>query len=82
MLGVADKKAKLDRFNELAMNYSDETADEMAEAAGQIDARTSGISTARSTWRWRRCAARPTTPCVEATSRAARSAASRCASCC
>ncbi|QIE45560.1 energy-dependent translational throttle protein EttA [Pseudohalocynthiibacter aestuariivivens] len=38
MLGVAGKKAKLDRFNELAMNYSDETADEMAELQDQIDA--------------------------------------------
>ena len=38
MLGVADKKAKLDRFNELAMNYSDETADEMAELQDEIDA--------------------------------------------
>ena len=28
------RKAKLDRFNELAMNYSDETADEMAAASG------------------------------------------------
>ena len=37
MLGVAGKKAKLDRFNELAMNYSDETADEMAELQDQID---------------------------------------------
>jgi ATP-binding cassette ChvD family protein len=37
MLGVAEKKAKLDRFNELAMNYSDETADEMAELQDQID---------------------------------------------
>ncbi len=37
MLGVADKKAKLDRFNELAMNYSDETADEMAELQDEID---------------------------------------------
>ena len=27
MLGVAPKKAILDRYNELAMNYSDETAD-------------------------------------------------------
>src|SRR5512136_1456876 len=26
MEGVADKKAKLDRYNELALNYSDETA--------------------------------------------------------
>src|ERR1700675_4763584 len=29
MLGVAPKKAILDRYNELAMNYSEETADEM-----------------------------------------------------
>ncbi len=38
MLGVAEKKAKLDRFNELAMNYSDETADEMAALQDEIDA--------------------------------------------
>jgi len=38
MLGVAEKKAKLERFNELAMNYSDETADEMATLQDQIDA--------------------------------------------
>ncbi|MBC7140919.1 MAG: energy-dependent translational throttle protein EttA, partial [Rhodobacteraceae bacterium] len=38
MLGVAPKKAKLDRYNELAMNYSDETADEMAALQDQIDA--------------------------------------------
>ncbi|MBZ8117230.1 energy-dependent translational throttle protein EttA [Roseovarius sp. LXJ103] len=38
MLGVAPKKAVLDRFNELAMNYSDETADEMAALQDQIDA--------------------------------------------
>ena len=38
MLGVAEKKAKLDRYNELAMNYSDETADEMAALQDQIDA--------------------------------------------
>ncbi|MEL7104900.1 MAG: energy-dependent translational throttle protein EttA [Pseudomonadota bacterium] len=37
MLAVADKKAKLDRFNELAMNYSDETADEMATLQDEID---------------------------------------------
>jgi ATP-binding cassette ChvD family protein len=37
MLGVAAKKAKLDRFNELAMNYSDETADEMATLQDEID---------------------------------------------
>ncbi len=38
MLGVAAKKAKLDRYNELAMNYSDETAEEMAALQDQIDA--------------------------------------------
>ncbi len=37
MLGVAEKKSKLDRFNELAMNYSDETADEMAQLQDEID---------------------------------------------
>ncbi|WP_197922456.1 energy-dependent translational throttle protein EttA [Thiosulfatihalobacter marinus] len=38
MLGVAGKKAILDRYNELAMNYSDETAEEMAALQDQIDA--------------------------------------------
>jgi ATP-binding cassette ChvD family protein len=38
MEGVAEKKALLDRYNELAMNYSDETADEMAALQDQIDA--------------------------------------------
>ena len=38
MLGVADKTAILERYNELAMNYSDETADEMAALQDQIDA--------------------------------------------
>ena len=37
MLGVAEKKAKLERFNELAMNYSDETAEEMAALQDEID---------------------------------------------
>jgi ATP-binding cassette ChvD family protein len=38
MLGVSEKKAVLDRYNELAMNYSDETAAEMGELQDQIDA--------------------------------------------
>ncbi|MEL7175588.1 MAG: energy-dependent translational throttle protein EttA, partial [Pseudomonadota bacterium] len=38
MEGVAAKKAVLDRYNELAMNYSDETADEMAKLQDEIDA--------------------------------------------
>ncbi|MEM9796297.1 MAG: energy-dependent translational throttle protein EttA [Pseudomonadota bacterium] len=37
MLGVAEKKAVLDRYNELAMNYSDETAEEMAKLQDEID---------------------------------------------
>jgi ATP-binding cassette ChvD family protein len=38
MLGVAPKKAILDRYNELAMNYSDETADEMTRLQDEIEA--------------------------------------------
>jgi energy-dependent translational throttle protein EttA len=36
--GVAEVKALLDRFNELSMNYSDETADEFASVQEKIDA--------------------------------------------
>src|SRR5882757_10018417 len=39
MEGVAAKKAILDRYNELATNYSDETADEMAKLQDEIDAK-------------------------------------------
>ncbi len=39
MLGVAEKKAILDRYNELAMNYSDETADEMTNLQDEIEAK-------------------------------------------
>ncbi|WP_224826343.1 energy-dependent translational throttle protein EttA [Cognatishimia sp. MH4019] len=38
MLGVKAKKDILDRYNELAMNYSDETAEEMAKLQDEIDA--------------------------------------------
>ena len=38
MEGVAAKKAILDRYNELAMNYSDETAEEMGKLQDEIDA--------------------------------------------
>ncbi len=38
MEGVAEKKALLDRYNEIAANYSDETADEMARLQDEIDA--------------------------------------------
>ncbi|MFP4450112.1 MAG: energy-dependent translational throttle protein EttA [Rhodosalinus sp.] len=37
MEGVKTKQDKLDRFNELAMNYSDETAEEMAQLQDEID---------------------------------------------
>jgi energy-dependent translational throttle protein EttA len=37
MEGVAAKKAVLDRYNEIAANYSDETADEMAKLQDEID---------------------------------------------
>ncbi|PRY23100.1 ATP-binding cassette ChvD family protein [Aliiruegeria haliotis] len=37
MLGVKAKKDILDRYNELAMNYSDETAEEMAKLQDEID---------------------------------------------
>ena len=38
MEGVAEKKAILDRYNEIAANYSDDTADEMTALQDQIDA--------------------------------------------
>src|ERR1041384_5441240 len=39
MQGVAAKKALLDRYNELASNYSDETADEMGKLHDEIDSK-------------------------------------------
>ena len=38
MQGVAKQKAILDRYNELAMNYSEETADEMTKLQDEIEA--------------------------------------------
>lgn len=38
MLAVGEKQATLARYNDLAMNYSEETADEMAALQDQIDA--------------------------------------------
>ncbi len=38
MNGVAEQRALLDRYNEVAMNYSDETAEEMAKLQDIIDA--------------------------------------------
>jgi ATP-binding cassette ChvD family protein len=39
MDGVAPQKAILDRYNELAMNYSDETAEEMTKLQDEIEAK-------------------------------------------
>ncbi|APF37756.1 energy-dependent translational throttle protein EttA [Chelatococcus daeguensis] len=39
MEGVAGEKAVLERYNELAMNYSDETADEMTQLQDEIEAK-------------------------------------------
>jgi ATP-binding cassette ChvD family protein len=39
MEGVAAKKAILDRYNEIAMNYSEETADEMTRLQDEIEAK-------------------------------------------
>jgi ATP-binding cassette ChvD family protein len=39
MEGVAPQKAFVDRYNELAMNYSDETADEMTKLQDEIEAK-------------------------------------------
>ncbi|HEY3621198.1 MAG TPA: energy-dependent translational throttle protein EttA, partial [Roseiarcus sp.] len=39
MLGVKEKQAILDRYNELAVNYSDETADEMTRLQDEIEAK-------------------------------------------
>ena len=39
MEGVAPQKAILDRYNELAMNYSDESADEMTKLQDEIESK-------------------------------------------
>src|SRR5215468_9982556 len=39
MEGVAPQKAIIDRYNELAMNYSEETADEMTRLQDEIEAK-------------------------------------------
>ena len=39
MFGVAPQKAIVDRYNELALNYSDETADEMTKLQEEIEAK-------------------------------------------
>ena len=82
MLGVAAKQAILDRYNELAMNYSDETADEMTRLQDEIEAQglwdlDSQVEQAMDALGLpaRRFRRRPRSP-------AASAAASRCAGCC
>src|SRR4051812_12588526 len=38
--GVGAEKARLDRYNEIAANYTDETAEEMAKLQDEIDSKT------------------------------------------
>jgi ATPase subunit of ABC transporter with duplicated ATPase domains len=81
MEGVAAKKAVLDRYNEIAANYSDETADEMAKLQDEIDSQNLWDLDSQVDLAWTRCAARPTAP-KSPNSPAASAAASRCASFC
>ena len=82
MEGVAKSKAMLDRYNELAVNYSDETADEMAKLQDEIEAKglwdlDSKVDQAMDALR---CP--PDDADVDRSSPAASTAASRSASCC
>ncbi len=81
MLGVAPKKAILDRYNELAMNYSDETADEMAKLQDEIDAQNLWDLDAQIDVSMEALRCPPTTP-MSKPSRAANAAAWPCANCC
>jgi ATPase subunit of ABC transporter with duplicated ATPase domains len=81
MQGVAPQKAILDRYNELAMNYSDETADEMTRLQDEIEAKGLWDLDSKVDQAWTRCAARPTTPTWRS-SPAASAGASRSAGCC
>jgi hypothetical protein len=81
-MGVAEKQAILDRYNELMMNYSDETADEGAQLQDIIDSQNlwdldSQVEMAMEALALPAAAMPRSTIC-----RAARSAAWRCASCC
>ena len=81
MEGVAEKKAKLDRYNELAMNYSDETADEMAKLQDEIDAQGLWDLDAQVEQAMDALRCPPGDAKVAVAVRAARSGAWRCASC-
>ena len=80
--GVAETQALLDRFNELAANYSDETAEEFGEIQARIDAADAwNLDTRSSSTRWTRCAC-PRRTRTWARSPAASAGAWRCAGCC
>ena len=80
--GVAATQALLDRFNELAANYSDETADEFAALQAKIDAADAwNLDTDARLRDGRAAPARRPTP-TSTSSPAASAAASRSAGCC
>ncbi len=81
MLGVAGKQAIIDRYNELMMNYSDETAEEASKLQDEIDSKNLWDLNRGSRCRWTRSAVRRARPTWQR-SRAEKSAASRSASCC
>ena len=58
MEGLAEKKAMVDRYNEIAVNYSDETADEMARLQDIIDGQNLWDLDAQVAQAMKRCAAR------------------------
>ena len=60
--GVAETKALLDRFNELAANYSEEIAEEFGRSRRRSKRPTPGTSTRGSNTRWTRCACPRRTP--------------------
>ena len=83
MEGVAKKTAIIERYNELMMNYSDETADESAQAPGRDGpAEPLGSRTAGRDGDGSAAAARPKDADVDQRCRAASAAAWRSASCC
>ena len=79
--GVAELRGLLDRFNELAANYSDETADEFARLQDRIDAADAWNLDTQLDQAMDALRSRPPTP-RSRRSPAASAAASRSAGCC
>ena len=59
--GVAEQRALLDRFNELAANYADEPRTSSRACRSRSTPSTRGTSTPRSRSPWTRCGCRPPT---------------------